>query len=129
MAKIGIIALALILCLCTTSCAKLVDTTYEEVEVTIIDSCYQAAKYVPTAMYSPIRIGNLNLQRVSAKWYIYVKYNDVEYTISGENTYRAYKDRIGETVMGTLKTNTYDDGSIYLDITEIYDKENCDGNS
>ena len=107
------------LCVCTTSCAKLIDTTYEEVEVTIIDSYHRAAYMTPMCVGKTI-----TFQHHPARWYIYVTYNGEQYDISGSDTYHAYKNRIGETVMGTLKTNTYDDGSIYLDITEIYDKEN-----
>lgn len=50
---------------------------------------------------------------------ITVEYNEVKYVISGEATYEKYKNRIGDTVNGTLETKYYDDGCIINKIVDL----------
>ena len=45
--------------------------------------------------------------------------NSTTYTISGSATYDKYKNKIGQTTIGTLETRTYDDGTIKYGIVSL----------
>lgn len=95
-------------------CAKCVSTEYENVEVTIVDE-YHRGTYV-----TPMRIGKVTtMQTHPAVYRITVEYNSIEYTISGSATYNKYKDKVGQSVIGTLEIRTFDDGSVRYNITEL----------
>lgn len=95
-------------------CAKLISTEYENVEVNIIDE-YHRGMYV-----THIRAGKTTTMVTHpAVHRITVEYNNVEYTISGSDTYNKYKDKVGQTTTGTLEIRTYDDGTIKYNITEL----------
>lgn len=69
---------------------------------------------------TPIRVGKVTtMQTHPAVYRITVKYNDVEYSISGSDTYEKYKEHIGEYTNGTLEIRTYDDGTIKYDILSL----------
>ena len=95
-------------------CAKCISTEYENVEVNIVDE-YHRGMYT-----TPMRVGKVTtIQTHPAVYRITVEYNDVEYTISGSDTYNKYKDKVGQTTIGTLEIRTYDDGSVRYDITSL----------
>ena len=95
-------------------CAKCIGTEYQNVEVNIVGEYYRGS-YV-----TPMRVGKvLTMQHHPAKYHITVKYNGVEYTISGSDTYYKYKDKVGQTATGTLRIRTYDDGAIRYDIISL----------
>ena len=95
-------------------CAECINTEYENVEVNIVDEYYQAmwlqqvvAGKVTTIITHP------------AQYNITVEYNGIEYTISDSDTYNRYKDKVGQTAVGTLEIRTYDDGSVKYDIISL----------
>ena len=92
-------------------CAKLVNTTHQNVEVTIVDE-YHRGTYI-----MPMQVGKTTImQTYPAIYEITVEYNGIQYTIDSSDTYDKYKDKIGETTIGILETRIYDDGSIKYDI-------------
>lgn len=100
-----------------TGCAKLVNTEYETVDVKITD------KYYRSAYMTPVRAGKATtFVTHPAVHRIYIEYKGVEYTISGSTVYHQYKDKIGQTVKGKLKIDTYDDESIKYSITELWEE-------
>ena len=97
-----------------TGCAKCIKTEYEKVEVSVVDS-YHRATYV-----TPISTGKVtSVVTHPAVYHITVTYEDVNYTISGYETYHKYKNKIGQNTFGTLEIRTYDDGTKIYDITEL----------
>lgn len=99
-----------------TGCAKLVSTAYENVEVDIVDEHYEASyitlEYnIPFEMFMP--------ETVPAVYKIIVEYNGIQYVFNDSDTYNKYKDKVGETTIGTLEIRTYDDGTIKSNITEL----------
>ena len=112
--KLLILTLLIGIMFSTVGCAELISTEYQNVEVTIIDKYYQ-----PMWM-QPIRTGKVTTFITHPSIYrITVKYDDSKYTISGRETYNRYKDRIGQTALGTLEIRTYDDGSVRCDISKL----------
>lgn len=108
----------LILCLLSsvifTGCKKLVSTEQTTVKVEVVDS-YHRAGYNTLVWTGKVH----TVVRHPAVWRITIEYEDVEYTISGSDTYNKYKERIGDIVNGTLVTRTYDDGSVSYDIVDL----------
>lgn len=95
-------------------CAKCINTEYKNVEVTVVD------KYYRGAWIQLIFTGKTTMMIPHpAEYRITVEYNGIEYTISGIDTYNKYKDKIGQTAIGILEIQTYDDGSIEYDITSL----------
>ena len=108
------ILLVTIVLISFVGCAKLVKTECETVDVKIVDSYHRSA-WVQT-----ISAGKVHTTVAHPAIYrIYVEYNGVEYTVSGSETYRAYKDRVGEVISATLEINTYDDGTTKHDIISL----------
>ena len=95
-------------------CTKLVSTECENVEVSIVDKYYRG-------MYlTPVFNGKTTTFITHPAVYrITVEYNGVEYTISSSDTYNKYKEKVGQTAIGTLEIRTYDDGSVKYDITAL----------
>ena len=111
-----ILSIMLIGCLVFSlvGCANLVNTEYQDVEVIIVDIEHSAM------WLQPVRAGKVTTFITHpAKHEVIVEYNNVKYTIDDENTYNRYKDKIGQTTVGTLEIRTYDDGTIKCDITEL----------
>lgn len=95
-------------------CAKCVSTEYENVKVTIADKHYRAM------WLQPIKVGkSTTFITHPAVWEITVKYNGVEYTIEDKDTYNKYEDKIGQTTIGELKIETYDDGTVEYNIVSL----------
>ena len=95
-------------------CAKLVSTEYENAEVNIVDE-YHRGKYI-----TPVFNGKTTtIITHPAVYRITVKYNGVEYTISGSDTYNKYKEKVGQIAIGTLEIRTYDDGTVKYDIIAL----------
>lgn len=119
MKKILAIMLALMmLCPMLIGCAELIDTKYETVQVEIVDEYYRGSRTTVT-MVGKVPVA----RRIPARYEITVKYEGVEYTVSGQETYEQYKDMVGETVSATLEIRTYDDGTIKLDIISLGEEE------
>jgi hypothetical protein len=111
MKKIVTIICLLFILLNFTSCAELISTDYEDVEVLVID------KYHRGIWLQPIRINNRTTYITHPEtWSITVEYEGEEYTISGHDTYDKYKNKIGQTTTGTLEIKTYDDETVKYDI-------------
>lgn len=114
MKRIIIAILISIMAMNLMACAKCINTETKEVEVTISDSYYHGS-YVTFS-----RAGKVNVPITHPAVYrIMVTYNEGNYTISGSDTYKKYKDKIGEKAKATLVIRTYDNGKIINDITEI----------
>ena len=97
-----------------SGCAKLVNTEYQKVEVIITDK-YHRGMYI-----TPIFNGKTTTMITHPAVYrITIKYNGVEYTISGSDTYSKYKDKVGQTAFGTLEISTYDNGTVKYKITSL----------
>ena len=100
-----------------TGCAQLINTEYKEVDVKITDKYHRAA-YV-----TPIRAGKVtSMVTHPAVYRIRVEYDGNEYILNGSTVYNQYKNKIGQTVNGRLKIDTYDDGTIRYNVVEIWEK-------
>lgn len=111
-----IISLVVIICLVflLVGCAKVVNTEYESVEVNIVDIHHRAM------WLQPMKAGKVTTFITHPAVYeITVEYNNVEYTIDDQDIYDRYKDKIGQTAIGTLEIRTYDDGTVRYNITEL----------
>lgn len=111
-----VVNVLLILCLMftLTGCAKCISTKYENVEVNVVD------KYYRGSYTTPMKAGKTTTMLTHPAVYkITVEYDGVEYTISGSDTYNKYKDKVGQTAMGTLEIRKYDDGSARYDIVSL----------
>ena len=97
-----------------TACAKCISTESKEVEVTISDSYHRNA--YTTMMKSGKTIVPITHPAV---YRISVSYKEKTYTVSGSDTYKKFKDKIGEKAYATLIVKTYDNGKTYANITEI----------
>lgn len=106
----------MIMILSLVGCAKLVSTEYENVEVKITDVYYKQS--YTTTTYNPA-LKMPMVQSYPAVYRVTIEYNGVEYTISGSDTYNKYKEKVGQTAIGTLEIRTYDDGTVKYDITEL----------
>lgn len=97
-----------------TGCKKCVSTEYEYVPVKIMDANRRAS-------YSyPVRVGKVtSIRVVPASYDTVVKYDSVEYSLSGSETYYKYRDKIGKTAKGKLETKRYDDGSAKVRIVSL----------
>lgn len=112
--RIFAILLLVILIFSLVGCAKCISTEYENVEVTIVD------KYHRAMWIQPIPTGkSVMMITHPAVYRITVKYNGVEYTISGSDTYNKYKDKIGQITIGELEIKTYDDGTVKYNIVSL----------
>lgn len=110
------IGVLLVLCMMftLTGCAKCISTEHENVEVNVVGEYYRGS------YTTPMKVGKTTtMLNHPAVYQITVEYDDVEYTISGSDTYEKYKDKVGQTTMGTLEIRKYDDGSIRHDIVSL----------
>ena len=104
--KLGIIVLSIMVLCSLVGCREVVDTQEKEVKVTITDT-YHRGSYTA---YS--KVGKtLMPQTHPAQYKVYVEYQNKEYVFDDQDVYEKFKDSIGETAVGVLKTVTYDDGS------------------
>lgn len=114
MKKILTLIVAICFTLSMTGCAKCISTEYESVEVEIVDEYHRSAYFVPT------RIGKVtHLRRHPAVYRITVKYDGIEYTISGSDTYNKYKDKVGQNTIASLEIRKYDNGTMKYDIKSL----------
>lgn len=105
----------IVLCLTIPFCKKLISTEKEDVEVMIVDGCYREE------YFTPIWTGKSMVMQVCPAIYeITVEYDGIKYEIDGSETYNAYSDKVGETVIGTLEIRTYDDGSVRKNIVDLH---------
>lgn len=112
--RIFTLLLLAILVFCLVGCAKCINTEYENVEVTVVDE-YHRAMWI-----QPIFNGKTTTMITHPAIYrITVEYNDIEYTISGSDTYNKYKNKVGQIVIGALEIRTYDDGTVKYDIVSL----------
>ena len=112
--RILMLLLLVVLIFGLISCAKCISTEYENVEVTVIDSYHRGI------WRQPVRSGKTTTYITYPEvWQITVEYNGVEYTVSGNDTYNKYKDKIGQIITGKLEIRTYDNGTIKHDIISL----------
>lgn len=112
--KIISILLAICIVLSLTDCAKLANTEYQNVEVEIVDE-YHRGMYI-----TPIFNGKATTMITHPAIYrITVRYNNVEYNISGSDTYKKYCDKVGQSTIGVLEIRTYDNGTIKYEIVQL----------
>lgn len=95
-------------------CSKLISTEYKDVEVKIID-CYHRNSYTTIVCYGK----RLIPRRHPAVNKVTVDYNGNQYVIKGKEVYYKYKDKIGETVTGTLEIENYEDGTKKFNIISL----------
>ena len=114
MKKVLSIAIIYILIFCTIGCANIVYTEYEEVEVKIVDE-YHCGMWIQPVYTGKtvVPITHPAIHRIT------VEYDGVEYDVDGEETYYEYRDKIGQTVVGILEINTYDDNSVRYDVVGL----------
>jgi hypothetical protein len=114
MKKVFCLALIVLLIFSLTSCADLISTETQKVDVLITYEDYSGA------WLQPVWTGQVfTYIPHPAQYEITVKYNGIEYTLDNETYYNAYKDRIGDTITGTLEIKTYDDGTVKYDIIAL----------
>ena len=95
-------------------CANCINTEYQSVEVKIVDEYHRAM------WLQPISTGKSTvIVTHPAQHDITVEYAGVKYTISDSDTYDRYKDKVGQTTIGTLEIRTYDDGTVRYDIISL----------
>lgn len=109
-----ILILSVFILLLLTGCAKVINVEYENVEVVVVDEDY-------TAMWlQSVKCGGATtLITHPARYEITVEYNGAKYTLDDEDTYEKYKNKIGQTVNGTMEVKTYDDGTVKYDIWSL----------
>lgn len=108
--KIISILAILSLCIVTfTGCSKHPSTKSEIVKVKIVDACYKPPKKHYVATIRGIPQTHID---APALYEITVEYEDAEYSINDETTYKIYSDRIGNIVQARLVTETYSDGNV-----------------
>ena len=98
----------------TGCCANLVSTETKKVNVLITYEDYDGAwlqSIWTDKMFTYISH--------PARYEITVKYDDIEYILDDETYYNTYKDRVGDTITGTLEIKTYDDGTVKYDIIAL----------
>jgi hypothetical protein len=108
--------LIIIVCLVISlvGCAKLVSTEYKNVEVCVVDTHYSGA------WVQPIRAGKVTTYVTHpAEYEVTIEYNGTHYIIDDENTYNKYKDKVGQTTIGTLEIRTYDNNTVKYNIIEL----------
>lgn len=109
-----VILLLIIAPMILTGCAKLVNTEYETVEVTIVDSYHRGAYSIP------VRVGKVTtIQHRPAVYRIYVEHNGEQYAFGGYDIWQHYKNMIGCAIPATLEIRTYDDGTVKYEITAL----------
>ena len=108
-----ILILLLISAFMLTGCAKCIDKKKESVKVKIVNEYYKPKETRFTGMRNNVP----QFRTDYAKYEITVNYNDAEYSLNDEYTYRRYHGRIGQTVSAVLVTKTYDNGNVkqYID--------------
>jgi hypothetical protein len=94
-----------------TSCTKLTNEEYIDVEAVITDTYYKPP-YTTYVMCGKVPVVNT----YPAEYRITVKYEGVEYNISGSKFYKENKDKIGKTVKVVCHKRYYEDGSVKKDI-------------
>jgi hypothetical protein len=109
-----ILILSVFILLLLTGCASVISIEYENVEVVVVDEDY-------TAMWlQPVKCGNVTTFITHPAHYkIIVEYNGVKYTLDDEDAYKKYKNKIGQTVNGTMEVKTFDDGTVKYDIWSL----------
>lgn len=114
MKKFLSLVITIVMMFSLSGCGKLTSTKYKEVEVTIVGEYYQAE-------YNELLYEEKTFVRrtVPAIYEIIVKYDGIEYLIDNKDTYDKYKDSIGQTTIGTLEIQTYDDGMVRMGIKEL----------
>ena len=110
---LALLLLAALLC-CLVGCAECISTEYENVEVVVVDEYYRGAWLQPVMIN-----GKTTFIHHPAVYQITVEYNGAKHTVSGSNTYNKYKDKIGQTVIGTVEIKTYDDGTVKYNIVSL----------
>lgn len=110
-----ILILFSLLTLLLTGCKAEVSRTTEHVEVTITNVYHQDKVVVPQYNSKTMTWSTKTVQQEENE--VFVEYNGKEYSFTGKQYYRAYSNRIGDTITGTLTTITYEDGTF----TEILD--------
>jgi hypothetical protein len=108
--------LIIILCLVISlvGCTKLISTEYKNVEVNVVDIHHSAM------WLQPIKAGKATTFITHpAEYDVTVEYNGVSYTIDDEDTYNRYKDKVGQTTIGTLEIRTYDNNTVKHNIIEL----------
>ena len=114
MKKIFCLIFAILLVFSLTGCADLISTETQKVDVLITYEDYSGA------WLQPVWTGKVfTYIPHPAQYEITVKYDGIEYTLDNETYYNAYKDRVGDTITGTLEIKTYDDGTVKYDIIAL----------
>ena len=114
MRKIIKLFLPVLILFLLVGCSKLISTEYKDVDVKIID-CYHRNSYTTIVRYGK----HLIPRRHPAVNKVIVDYNGNQYVIKGEEIYYKYKDKTGETVIGTLEIKNYEDGTKKFDIINL----------
>lgn len=115
--KRSIILSAIILSILLSGCAKCISTEQEEIEVVIADV------YFRPSYSTRIKAGSTwTSMHHPAIYRTYIECEHGKFTISGSGTYRTFKDKVGQTAIGTLETKIYDDGDVKYRITSIREK-------
>ena len=110
---LALLLLTALLC-CLVSCAECISTECKKVEVVVVDEYYRGP-YTTFAYTGKTMIPVIH----AATYKITVQYNGVEYAVGGKDTYNKYKDKVGQTTIGTLEIKTYDDGTVEYDIVSL----------
>lgn len=117
MKKIKLVFLIFIIMIFSlVGCAKLINTEYKNVEVKITNVYYEPSHTI--TVYNPALKMPMS-QSYPAIYEVTIEYNGIEYTFSDSDTYNKYKDKIGQTAVGTLEVRTYDDGTVRYDIIKL----------
>ena len=112
--KILVLLSIMIMMFSLIGCTKCINTEYESVEVSIVDEYYRKM------WFQPVFTGKTSaLITHPAQYNITVEYDGSEYTFDDSDTYDKYKDKVGQTVIGTLEIRTYDDGTQKYNIISL----------
>lgn len=111
------VAMMIIGALCTlSSCNSVVSNKTESIDVRIISSHKN-----PETWSSDLSGNYPKVVHTPADYRVTVEYAGKMYTLTDEDTYRLFHDRIGDTVKAFAEVTTYDDGAKKYRIISIYD--------
>lgn len=100
---IYILLLIVLLVVCLSGCAKVIDTETIVVDATVVDVYYRGAytQILPTGK-------SCMIVHHPAQYFVTLQYEDYKIRVNNEGLYNRYKDNIGGQVECNLVTRYYD---------------------
>lgn len=111
---VAIISLSLLLILLFSGCFKPIQVEHKQIDVLIIDS------YIEKEWHQPIVSGKIITTIYHPPRYIItVQNNNKKYSLNDKYTYNNFKDKVGDTVLGTFKIKKYKGGKVKYELISL----------